>query len=144
MKRLVGRRARAAVAFLAITAAVGGALVKGLAAHASTSALRITVTEREYKLTLSRRAFKPGTVTFLVKNQGHIAHSLSIKGPGVAKRISGTIPPGASRTLVVKLKSGKYTLWCPVTGHAALGMKTTVSSSSAGTSSGGSGGGTWG
>jgi plastocyanin len=147
MKRATGNRARFTIALLAITATAGGALALGLNARASTRTTRVTVTEREYKLTLSRRTLKPGTVSLVIVNDGKIAHSLAIKGPGLSKRLSGTIAPGARRTLLVHLKSGKYSLWCPVTGHAALGMKATISAGGAAPTSGtttSGGGGGWG
>jgi hypothetical protein len=147
MKKATEGRARIAVAVLVIAAAVIGAGSAALVAGASTSGSRITVTEREYRLTLSRRTFAPGTVTFVVLNRGKLAHSLAIHGPGVSRRIIGTIPPGGRRTLVVHLSSGKYSLWCPVPGHARLGMKATLTAAS-GTSTGGTttsgGGGGWG
>jgi len=36
------------------------------------------------------------------------------------------IKPGKSAALVVDLRSGRYALWCPVPGHAAQGMKATL------------------
>ena len=149
MRRAIEGRGRIVATLLAVVAAALGAGSAALVAGAGTSAVRITVTEREYKLTLSRRTFSPGTVTFVVLNRGKLAHSLAVRGPGVSSRIRGTIPPGGRRTLTVHLSSGKYALWCPVPGHAALGMKTTIKSVAAGTSTGTgttttSGGGGWG
>ncbi len=140
-------KTRIGVASLAAVAAAGGALALGLNAHASTSGVRVTVTEREYRLTLSKRTFKPGTVRFVVVNRGKIAHSLAIKGPGVSRRVTGTIRPGGRKTLVVRLSKGSYSLWCPVPGHAALGMKATISvagTSVSGTTTTSGGGGGWG
>jgi plastocyanin len=129
--RLEGRHGRPigiAFATLVLAAAVAGAAAAAILAHSATKASRITVTEREYRLTLSRSTFKPGTVTFAVMNRGKLRHSLAIRGPGVSRRVRGTIAPGAERTLVVHLSRGMYTLWCPVPGHAAMGMKTTIRS----------------
>jgi hypothetical protein len=92
--------------------------------------MRITVTEREYHLTLSRQTYKPGNVTFVVMNRGKLAHSLAIRGRGVSRRIRGTIPPGGRRTLVVHLSGGTYKVFCPQDSHARLGMKTTIRPSS--------------
>jgi plastocyanin len=134
-----GRGARYAVAAVVVTAAAAGAALAGLAAHAATRAVRVTVTEREYRITLSRRSFKPGTVTFVVQNRGKLAHEFEIRGPGVAgKRIAGMIAPGAHRLLKVRLRGGSYTVWCPI--HAARGMKTTIKvagGSTGGTTTGG-------
>jgi uncharacterized cupredoxin-like copper-binding protein len=113
-------------AALLVVAAAGVGLA-GMAAIAGTKTARVTVTEVEYKLTLSPGKLAPGKTTLMVVNKGKLAHSLSISGPGLTKRlIAGTIKPGGSRSVTVTLKAGSYTLWCPVPGHAARGMKTTV------------------
>jgi uncharacterized cupredoxin-like copper-binding protein len=147
MKRATGYRARFTIALVAIAATAGGALALGLNARASTHTARVTVTEREYRMTVSRATLSAGTVTLMIVNRGKIAHSFAIKGPGVSKRIAGTIAPGGRRTLVVHLKSGNYTLWCPLPGHAAKGMKATISVSGGTAGSGTTtttGGGGWG
>jgi plastocyanin len=117
-----------------------------MAAHASSRAIRVTVTEREYKISLARRTFKAGKVTFVVQNRGKLAHAFAISGPSVAgKKIPGTIAPGKSRSLTLQLHGGTYKLWCPI--HVALGMKTKIKvsgTSSAGTTTGGGSGGGWG
>jgi Copper binding proteins, plastocyanin/azurin family len=44
---------------------------------------------------------------------------------GVKKTLA--IAPGQTRTLTVKLASGgTVQVWCPMPGHAALGMKTSL------------------
>lgn len=122
-----------------VALALAGAGLAVMAALASTKTTRLTVTEVEYKLSLSRTHLSAGKTTLIVVDKGRLAHSLSISGPGLKKRlIAGTIKPGASRSVTVTLKAGTYTLWCPQPGHAALGMKTTLK---AGSSSGGT---TWG
>ena len=137
--KLEGKRGRPigiAFAALVLAAAVAGAAAAAILTHSATKASRITVTEREFRLTLSRRTFKPGTVTFVVMNRGKLRHSLAIRGPGVSRRIRGTIAPGGERTLVARLSRGTYTLWCPVPGHAAMGMKTTIRSAASTSSTG--------
>jgi plastocyanin len=144
MRKLGRRGARYGLAAVIMIAAVVGAAVAGFAAHAATRVSRITVTEREYRITLSQRSFKPGTVTLVVQNRGKLGHAFKIRGPGIAgKRIPGTIAPGAHRSLTVQLRRGSYTLWCPI--HTAFGMKTkiNVGGSSAGTTTT-SGGTSWG
>jgi plastocyanin len=113
-------------ALIAIVLALAGAAAAALVARAGSTAMRITVSERDYHLTLSRRTYKPGKVTFSVVNRAKIAHSLEVTGRGVTKRLKGTVPPGGHRTLVVTLKGGTYKVFCPLPGHAALGMKTTI------------------
>jgi plastocyanin len=103
-----------------------GAALAGVVAHASASAKTITVKEKEYSLILSTRKSAVGPTRFLVKNTGKLAHAFAIAGPGVKTKKTKTIKPGASATLNVTLRSGTYTVWCPMPGHAALGMKATV------------------
>jgi hypothetical protein len=114
---------------------LAGAALAGVVSHTAAKVTRVTVTEREYKLTLSMNgkvvaathSFAAGAYVFTAVDRGKVAHSLAISGPGIKlKRIPGTIKPGSSHTLSVTLKAGTYKLWCPVPGHAALGMHTTM------------------
>ncbi|MCA2227009.1 cupredoxin domain-containing protein [Nonomuraea aurantiaca] len=86
----------------------------------------VTVTEREFSLTLSTTDFKPGPYTFMIHNAGTAPHSLSIRGPGVDST-AGIVPPGKTTKLSVTLKKGTYDLWCPVDNHRAMGMMTKIS-----------------
>jgi uncharacterized cupredoxin-like copper-binding protein len=110
----------------AIAAVLGlalvGAAAAGVVAHSTASSKTIRVSEREYHITLSTTKPAAGKTTFVVKNTGKTSHALEIKGAGVSKR-TPLIKPGKSATLTVRLKAGSYALWCPVPGHAALGMK---------------------
>lgn len=127
----ISRAVMVASIFALVVAAAGLAV---MAALAGTKTTRVTVTEVEYKLTLSRSHLSAGKTTLVVVDKGKLAHSLSISGPGLKKRlIAGTIMPGSSRSVTVTLKAGTYTLWCPQPGHAALGMKTTLKAGSAST-----------
>lgn len=136
-------RKRIAIVVLLVSAAMLGAAVAAFVARAgATASTRITVTEREYHLTLSSKTYKPGTVTFVVQNRGKLRHSFAIRGRGLSRRIPGTIRPGGHGTLVVHLSSGTYTVFCPI--HVRLGMKTSIHSSSAMTTTGGTSTGGWG
>ncbi len=124
------RRNRQTLALFAAAVAValalaGAALAAAMSRSGTHAAQAITVTEREYKLTLSRRTVSAGTVTFTVHNVGHVKHALAVSGAGVSgvKKLAA-IAPGATRTLTVKFsKGGTVEVWCPIPGHAALGMK---------------------
>lgn len=132
MSKFGARGLRLSVVVLVVAAAAAGGLLAVLAAHASTRAVRVTVVEREYRITLARRSFKPGTVTFVVENRGKLSHEFEISGPGVGgKRVPGMIAPGSKRLLKVRLRGGTYKLWCPI--HVARGMKTTIKVAGAGT-----------
>ncbi|MDX6468058.1 MAG: hypothetical protein QOI27_3098 [Gaiellaceae bacterium] len=113
--------------------ALGGVAVLALGGAAAALAIRsipattpVTVTEREYRISLSTKTPPAGLVRLVVHNAGHVAHALSISGPGLATRTTGTIQPGATKTLEVTLGSGTFTVWCPVGRHAASGMKTSI------------------
>ena len=110
----------------AVALALAGAAAGALAGPSATHKTTIRVTEREYRISLSTTRLPSGTVRLVVHNAGKIAHRLSISGPGIAAKTTPLIQPGATRTLTVNLGGGSFSLWCPVPGHAALGMKTTL------------------
>ena len=115
-------RMLSALVSVAVLAVVGSS-VAGAAVKAHTAGVtKISVKAVEYKFTLSATTLaKPGTVTFTVKNAGHVQHDFSIDGKKTA-----LISPGKSATLTVKFtKKGSYAYQCTVSGHAALGMKGT-------------------
>ena len=71
-----------------------------------------------FKLATKSEA-KPGKVTFVVKNVGHVLHDFSIQG-----KKTPLVAPGKTATLVVTFKKkGKFTYLCTVPGHAEAGMK---------------------
>lgn len=112
----------------AVALALAGAALAAVMSHGSVrSAITIKVSEREYRLTLSRRTVPGGTVTFTIHNVGHVKHALAVSGGGLSgvKR-TAAIAPGKTRTLTVKLGGGTIQIWCPMPGHAALGMKTSL------------------
>ena len=115
----------------ALSVALVGAAAAGVVAHASAKTQVVKVTEREYHVTLSKTKLAPGKVRFVVKNSGKFAHALQIAGTGISgKKKTAMIKPGQTATLTVTLGSGTFSLWCPVPGHAALGMKAALTSAS--------------
>ena len=106
--------------------ALAGAALAGVVAQAGgTKTASVRVSEREFKLTLSNANLQMGETRFEIKNTGKMAHGLAIAGKSVNVRTK-MIKPGKSAVLVVTLKQGKYSIWCPVPGHAAKGMKAIV------------------
>ena len=71
-----------------------------------------------------------GAVTFEVKNVGHHAHRLKIRGgegdEEVDADMDANLAPGESGTLAATLPPGTYRVTCPVGPHTMLGMKRTV------------------
>ena len=122
MNSRFGRRGTVlAVTVLAATAIAGGALAATVG-HRSTTSTRITATERDYRIALSRRTAPAGRITFVVHNKGQTDHEFAVKGNGVRKHIRGVIAPGKTKSLTVTLKRGTYTLYCAL--H--FGMKKTL------------------
>ena len=126
-------------AVAAVSLALAGAAVAALVGHRSARATKVSVTESEYKIALSPATLKAGTVAFVVHNKGKLTHALDISGPGLATVKVPKIAPGQTRTVTVKLGGGTFKLWCPIPGHAALGMTRSLSVTGA-ASSGGAGG----
>jgi outer membrane protein assembly factor BamB len=89
---------------------------------ASTKGTTVQVKGGEFFFRLSTKsAAKPGTVTFVFKNIGHVQHDLRIAG-----KQTPLIQPGKTVKLVVTFKTkGKYPYLCTVPGHAEAGMKGT-------------------
>ena len=89
-------------------------------AAAATNAPTDQVKGGEFFFKLSTKsAARPGKVTFVFKNTGHVLHDFKING-----KQTPLIQPGKTAKLVVTFKKkGKYTYLCTVPGHAAAGMK---------------------
>ncbi len=85
----------------------------------------VTVHLDEYSIGMPS-TLKPGQVTFRVSNSGKKEHNFEIKGNGVDKKFDNNLAAGETRTMTVNLKPGKYTVTCPVFGHATMGMETDV------------------
>ncbi|MFF4360067.1 plastocyanin/azurin family copper-binding protein [Streptomyces sp. NPDC001604] len=140
---LTARRARTTRTALGVTASAfaaalvlaacssggggGGSASSGASSGASkASGTRVTVTETEYGLKLSRSSFTPGTYTFVADNKGKITHALSIDGPGVEDARTKNIQGGQEANLTVTFKKGSYDLYCPIPGHKQLGMNKNI------------------
>jgi uncharacterized cupredoxin-like copper-binding protein len=117
MKRtsLVALLAASVLAVLAVDFFTGAGSASSSISAVST---RITVAASEFKFVLSKKTVPHGTVTFVVKNRGNVAHDFKIHG-----KKTPLIAPGASKTLKVVFAKGKYPYLCTVPGHAAAGMK---------------------
>lgn len=97
--------------------ATGGSTVLTLAANPG-GMLMFT------KKTLTAKA---GKVTIEFTNKSPIGHNLTIQ-QGTNGAVVGATPTfmGATKTLTVTLKAGKYTFYCSVPGHRAAGMQGTL------------------
>ena len=108
------------VLVLAVALAAGILAASGSASPARGASAAIQVKGGEFFFKLSTKSTaKPGKVTFVFKNVGHITHDFKING----KR-TPLIQPGKTARLVVTFKrKARYPYLCTVPGHAAAGMK---------------------
>jgi iron uptake system component EfeO len=144
MKRRHGRIGTVLIAVVLVATALAGGALAAIMAQRTTAVNKIRVKEVNYRIKLTKHTFPKGKTTFIVHNASISVHEFKVKGPGVTKRIPGTIAPGATKKLTVTLRKGTYTLSCPL--HLSLGMKTTIKAGGAaagGTTTGGGSGG-WG
>jgi uncharacterized cupredoxin-like copper-binding protein len=126
----------------AVALALAGAAFAAVMGHGSTHKTRVTVTESEYKIVVAPAKLKSGTFAFVVHNRGKLTHALEISGPGLKTVKVPAIAPGASRTVTVKLGGGTFKLWCPIPGHASLGMTRSLTVAGSAYPGGGASGGT--
>ena len=102
----------------ALLAAVGIVAAPALGARTHANGTSVTVTATEFKFKLSKTSVPHGSVTFTVVNKGKLAHDFKIGG-----KKTPLVKPGKTAKLTVTLKAGKAAYLCTVPGHAAAGMK---------------------
>lgn len=111
--------------FVMFLAVVVGVLAWALPAAAHSNGTVVTVTAAkpsEFHFTLSKTSVPHGAVTFKITNKGTVPHNFKIAG-----KQTPLINPGQTKSLTVTFaKAGKYPYMCAVTGHAAAGMKGTL------------------
>ena len=117
---------RLAAAALAVVAAAAVLTAVAVAAVAPSPA-RVQVVAREFSYSLSRLRVKQGEAIVELDNFGQDAHDLRMQriGGGPVSRL-GKVQPGARLDLTLKLRSGRYLLWCSVADHRQLGMQATL------------------
>jgi uncharacterized cupredoxin-like copper-binding protein len=108
------------------SSAGAGAGSGGSSAASDATGTPVTATEADFSITLSSNSLTAGTYTFTVENTGKATHSLEIEGPGLADAASDPVRGGETTTLTVTLQKGEYEVYCPIDGHRAMGMDTTL------------------
>jgi plastocyanin len=88
---------------------------------------RVQVGAREFSFVLSRQHVKAGRAVVEVVNFGQDPHDLRLRRAG-SRHIAGIglVAPGAHADLTLKLRPGRYSLWCSVGDHRARGMRATL------------------
>ena len=120
MTKLIGTSVAVAVA-AALVVAVAAMAAPSRTASVSTDAVTAGKPS-ELKFTLAKKTVPRGTVTFKVTNKGSLTHDFKIKGKKTVR-----LGPGKTATLKVLFpKPGKFAYLCTEPGHAAGGMKGTL------------------
>lgn len=134
-------RSQPTIPFPTLLLAAAGAAAAMLApgsAFAANPEARATLSE--WSVSVSAEHAHAGEVTFHIRNDGDYTHAFEIDHNGERVASSQQIPPGGSATVTAELGAGKYEIFCPIDGHKARGMDTTVSLSDSGMRTGASGG----
>jgi uncharacterized cupredoxin-like copper-binding protein len=116
------RKGSALVVLIAVVSLV--AAMSAFGGSSSTDATTLTVTlgkPSELKITISKKTIAKGATTFKVTNKGALSHDFKIAGKKTV-----ILKTGKTATLKATLKQGKYAFLCTVPGHAAGGMKGTL------------------
>lgn len=87
-------------------------------------AARVQVVAQEFRYSLSRSTVRAGHVIIERVNRGQDTHDLDMR------RIGGThifrlqsVQPGQVVDRELKLRPGKYLLWCAIADHSERGMR---------------------
>ncbi len=125
-----------AAAGVAVAACGGGTTTSTTSAPATPTAAEQPATTasgppvqaqmNEFTIELAQQDFRPGTYTFVARNEGQLPHALEIEGPGGLDQATDTLSAGQSADLTVTLQPGTYKVYCPVGNHDEQGMNTTI------------------
>jgi hypothetical protein len=85
---------------------------------------RILVNADEYVFNGSRRAGPSGRWRFQLRNIGEDDHDLAVRNAaGTVISSSPVVNPGTVFDVKIRLKPGKYVLFCTISDHEVRGMK---------------------
>jgi hypothetical protein len=90
---------------------------------AATQTLSVQLTEYGIQIP---ETLAPGQYRLQVANAGKENHNFAIEGPGVQTKLASDLTRGDLADVVVDLKPGTYTVYCPVKGHRGKGMQRTI------------------
>ncbi len=86
---------------------------------------KVEIALTEYELKPGKIRVKPGTVTFVLRNEGRFSHDFRVEGPGVEAH-TAKFGPGRTIRLEVALQEGEYKISCPLSNHDERGMHGTL------------------
>lgn len=131
MQRKIGLAGAAvAAAAAAIGFAGSGSAATSPTAHASRATVLRLSADAHGRMRFSRSRITighGGRITFRMTNPRTSGdrHGIAIQGRRL-DRDGRIVRPGRTSTLTVRVRKGRYTFFCPVPGHRALGMKGTL------------------
>ena len=79
----------------------------------------------QLKFLASSASATAGQVTLKMKNTSSTPHDIAVQGNGI-NQVGQVVSSGGVSTVSVNLKPGTYEFYCSVDGHAAAGMKGTL------------------
>ena len=85
---------------------------------------RVQVLAREYSFALSRTTVREGNAIVELANFGQDPHDLHVEplGRNGKPGAINPVPAGQQGELLIRLKPGRYQLYCSLADHRALGM----------------------
>jgi hypothetical protein len=87
----------------------------------------VQVVATEFRLALSRVRLQAGEAIVELVNAGEDPHDLRLRRVGgTTTRRWPIVPAGGHVDEELRLRPGKYLLWCSLPGHRALGMQATL------------------
>jgi uncharacterized cupredoxin-like copper-binding protein len=88
---------------------------------------RVQVVAQEFRYSLSRSKVKAGKVIIELVNRGEDTHDLDIERVGGSHIFRfPSVSPGHYVDRELKLRPGKYRLWCAIADHKERGMRATL------------------
>lgn len=82
------------------------------------------VVAQEFRFALSRTRVRAGPAIVELVNMGEDAHDLRLRRVGGTTTVSFPIVrPGGHVDRELRLRPGRYLLWCSLPGHRARGMR---------------------
>ena len=94
----------------------------GSVVPAAAAAQKVQVQLTEYEIRMPD-ALPAGPTNFHIANAGKRNHNFAIEGNGLQMKLSSDLTRGDWASLIVELKAGTYTVYCPVDGHRRRGMQ---------------------
>ncbi len=117
-----------AAVLLSLGSAVGVAAPSGASSPAAAPAARLLVTATEFRFALSRATLPAGSALVQLSNRGEDPHDLVLRRVRAASGGRGVeTAPGATSERSVRLRPGRYVLFCSLPGHRTKGMQARLS-----------------